>query len=81
MTWKWSVQLRGNVLSLSSVADVAWCCGVRNCFWPAIRAETRGNTRRVCWAPTLAECGTHAPTEDETPAGEIANGLVVHIHG
>lgn len=68
-------------MSLSSVADAAWCCGVRNCFWPAVRTEMRGNTRCVCWAPTVGECGAHDPTEDEMPAGEIFNGLIVHIHG
>lgn len=47
------------------------CCEVVDCFWPAIRAEMRGNTRPVGWAPTLGECGTDGPTEDEMPAGEI----------
>lgn len=47
------------------------CCEVVDCFWPAIRAEMRGNTRPVGWAPTLGECSTDGPTEDEMPAGEI----------
>ena len=50
-----------------------------NCFWPAIRAEVRGNTPQAGWAPTLGECGAADPTEDETPAREMFNRLIVHV--
>ena len=63
---------------MSSVAAAARG-GVMNCFWPAIRAEVRGNTPQAGWAPTLGECGAADPTEDETPAREMFNRLIVHV--
>lgn len=38
-----------------------------------------GNTWWVGWVPTLGECGTDGSTEDEMPAGEMFNRLIVHI--
>lgn len=42
----------------------------RKCVW---------TPRPVGWAPTLGECKTADPTEDETPAREMFNRLIARV--
>lgn len=66
-------------MSFCSVADAAALWGYGLLLGRRQSGNRRENTRRVGWAPPLGECSADGPTEDEMPAGEMFNRLIVNV--